>query len=236
MLLLGGTSELGLAVLAALELQPGAEVLLAGRDVAALDAAQLPAGVRRRCLTWDAGDAVSSERLVRDVLRDGDLDLVIAAAGVLGLGAADDVAVAHEVLMTNVVGLVDVLVPLTNALVEQRHGTVVVLSSLAATRARRSNYVYGASKAALDAFANGLADRVAAAGVKVLVVRPGFVHGRMTVGLPAPPLSTSPQAVGAAVNRALTRGSGVAWSPGSLRLVSPALRLVPRVLWRRLDL
>lgn len=236
MLLLGGTSELGLAVLGALELQAGAEVLLAGRDLSALQDAGLPDGVRRRCLSWDAGDTASSEQLVRDVLAGGDLDLVIAAAGVLGLGAAEDVATAHEVLMTNLVGIVDVLVPLGNALVEQRHGTVVVLSSIAATRPRKSNYVYGASKAGLDAFANGLADRVAPAGVKVLVVRPGFVHGRMTAGLPAAPLATSAQAVGAAVKDALDHGRAVAWAPGSLRLVAPTLRLVPRVLWRRLDL
>lgn len=235
-LLLGGTSELGLAVLGALELQHDAEVLLAGRDLAALESVQLPEAVRRRCLKWDAGDAASSERLVRDVVSGGDVDLVIAAAGVLGLGAAEDVAVAHEVLMTNLVGLVDVLVPLGNALVQQRHGTIVVLSSLAATRARKSNYVYGASKAGLDAFASGLADRVAPAGVKVLVVRPGFVHGRMTAGLPAAPLATTADAVGAAVGRALTQGSGVAWAPRSLGLVSPVLRLVPRALWRRLDL
>lgn len=233
-LLLGGTSELGLAVLSAVELVPGAQVVLAGRDVAALERVPLPDGARRRCVQWDAGSPPSA--LLEQVLDGEDLDLVVAAAGVLGTGAATDPAAAHEVLTTNLVGLVDVLVPLGEALRRQGHGVLVVLSSVAGLRARRSNYVYGASKAGLDAFASGLADRLHPDGVRVVVVRPGFVRGRMTEGMPAAPLATTPQAVGRAVRRALDSGRDVVWVPGTLRLVAPVLRLVPRRLWRRLDL
>lgn len=233
-LLLGGTSELGLAVLSAVELVPGAQVILAGRDLAGLERVPLPDGVRRRCVPWDAGGSPSA--LLEQVLDGEDLDLVVAAAGVLGVGAATDPAAAHEVLTTNLVGLVDVLVPVGEALRQQGHGVLVVLSSVAALRARRSNYVYGASKAGLDAFASGLADRLHPAGVRVVVVRPGFVRGRMTEGMPVAPLATTPEAVGRAVRTALERGRDVVWVPGALRLVAPALRLVPRPVWRRLDL
>ena len=121
--------------------------------------------------------------------------------------AVSDAHRAHDVLATNLVGLVDVLVPLGEAPREQRHGTLVVMSSVAGLRARKSNYLYGASKAGLDAFASGLADRLAPDGVLVLVMRPGFVHGRMTKGLPAAPLATTPEAVRRAVRRALDKGA-----------------------------
>ena len=235
-LLLGGASEIGLAVLHALDLQSGAEVLLAGRDVEALAAVTLPAGVQRICLAWDATDRASAVALVEHIMATGDLDLVIAAAGVLGLEAASDADRAQEVLAINFVGLVGVLVPLAEALRLQRHGTIVVLSSVAGLRARKSNYLYGASKAGLDAFASGLGDRLAPDGVRVLVVRPGFVRGRMTEGLTAAPFATTPEAVGRVVRRALDRGSDVVWAPPVLRLVAPVLHFIPRTIWRRLEL
>ena len=75
----------------------------------------------------------------------------------------------------------------------QASGTIVVLSSVAAVRPRKANFVYGAAKAGLDAFARGLADSLHGSGVRVLLVRPGFVIGRMTEGMPPAPLSTTPQ-------------------------------------------
>ncbi|MCU1622669.1 MAG: decaprenylphospho-beta-D-erythro-pentofuranosid-2-ulose 2-reductase [Frankiales bacterium] len=235
-LVLGGTSELGLAVVDALDLQPRAEVLLAGRDLDALAAAPLPDGVRRTCLHWDATSPGAAAAVTDAATQGGDLDLVVAAAGILGLGAHEDAGLAAEVLMTNTAGLIEALVTLAGRLRSQRHGTVVVLSSVAAVRPRRSNYVYGASKAGLDAFAQGLADDLHSTGVRVLVVRPGFVHGRMTAGLPAAPMATSPEDVGRAVRLALDRGRSTVWVPAALRWVAPVLTFVPRPIWRRLDL
>lgn len=232
-LLLGGTSEIGLAILAAVDLRPGADVLLAGRDLAALERVPLPEGTHRQSLRWDARHGPGP--LVEQALAGGDLDLVIAAAGILGSGAHDDPVLAHEVLAINLLGLVDVLVPLGEALRRQRHGTLVVLSSVAAVRPRKANFVYAASKAGLDSFARGLADRLHGEGVRVLLVRPGFVRGRMTAGLPAAPLATSPQAVGQAVRKALASGSDAAWAPPLLRVVMLLLSLLPRRLWRRLE-
>ncbi len=96
----------------------------------------------------------------------------------------------------------------------QGRGTIVVLSSVAAIRPRKANYVYGAAKAGLDAFARGLADALHGSGVRVILVRPGFVTGRMTAGMTPAPLATTPQAVGAAVAAALRRpGSRTVWVP-----------------------
>src|SRR6201999_2298980 len=95
----------------------------------------------------------------------------------------------------------------------QRHGTIVILSSIAAVRPRKANFVYGASKAGLDAFGRGLADALHGSGVRVVLVRPGFVTGRMTAGMPTAPLSTTPATVGAAVAKGLAGGATAIWVP-----------------------
>ncbi|HEX4830930.1 MAG TPA: SDR family NAD(P)-dependent oxidoreductase, partial [Trebonia sp.] len=115
------------------------------------------------------------------------------------------------------------------------------LSSIAAVRPRKFNAVYGATKAALDAFARGLADDLHGTGVRVLLVRPGFVTGRMTEGMDPAPLATTPQAVGAAVAAALdpatlqARRAGVIWVPAPLAGLATAMRMVPRPVWRKLE-
>jgi decaprenylphospho-beta-D-erythro-pentofuranosid-2-ulose 2-reductase len=111
-----------------------------------------------------------------------------------------------------------------------------VLSSVAAERARAGNAIYGAAKAGLDALAQGLGDASASSGVRVLVVRPGFVKGRMTAGLKPAPFATTPEVVAAATVRALEGRAHTVWVPGALRPMFAALRLVPRPLYRRLPL
>lgn len=205
------------------------------RAAAKLEQVVLPAGVTRRCLSWDAIEPPGP--LLAQVRSGGDLDLVIAAAGILSKGSHGDPDLARDLLAVNLVGQVDVLVPLGEALREQRHGTIVVLSSVAGLRARKSNYLYGMSKAGLDSFACGLADRLHPDGVRVLLVRPGHVHGRMTKDLPVPPLvATPPEAVARSVRRALDRRWAVAWSSRVLQVLLPVLQLVPRAIWRRLEL
>jgi decaprenylphospho-beta-D-erythro-pentofuranosid-2-ulose 2-reductase len=110
----------------------------------------------------------------------------------------------------------------------------VVLSSVAGERARRANFVYGASKAGLDAFFQGLADSLVGTGVQVLVVRPGFVHTQMTAGRPAAPFATTPERVAADIVRGIGRGSVTVWSPGVLRPVMSAVRHLPRPVFRRM--
>ena len=90
-------------------------------------------------------------------------------------------------------------------------------------------------KAGLDAFARGLADLLHGTGVRVLLVRPGFVTGRMTAGLPPAPLATTPEAVGKATAAALRRGQAMVWVPPALAGLALALKLVPRPLWRRIS-
>jgi decaprenylphospho-beta-D-erythro-pentofuranosid-2-ulose 2-reductase len=136
----------------------------------------------------------------------------------------------------NFLGTGSLLLHTLRKLREQGSGTLIVLSSVAAERARASNAVYGAAKAGLDALAQGLADSCAGTGVRVLVVRPGFVRTRMTAGLKPAPFATTPEAVADATVRALEGRAHTVWVPRALRLVFAVLRHVPRPVYRRLPL
>lgn len=242
LLLLGGTSELGLAIAHRMVADGCRTVVLAGRDEAAMAGAA--PGLRDagaevvEVMRWDAEDVGSHAGTVAaafDALGGRDLDAVVLAAAVLGEQEEldRDPAAGAALVATNFGGAVSTLLEVAARLRAQGHGTIVVLSSVAGERVRKANYVYGASKAGLDAFGQGLGDALADAGVHVLVVRPGFVRTKMTEGMEPAPFPTTPDAVAAAVAEGLAKGKDTVWVPGILRFVFAAFRHLPRPLWRR---
>jgi decaprenylphospho-beta-D-erythro-pentofuranosid-2-ulose 2-reductase len=242
-LVLGGTSEIAGAIVRELAVRGPCEVALAGRDEDGLRGAaerlRLAGCARVETLALEASATVSHRAVLeRGAELLGGLDLVVLAVGVLGErgGLPDDVAGAVAVLELNTVGAGSLLLQSARALRERGRGTVVVLSSVAAVRPRAANAVYCASKAGLDALAQGLADALASTGVRVLVVRPGFVRTRLTRGLPVPPLATDPETVARATVRGLHRGASTVWAPSALGWVMALVRLLPRSLFRRLPL
>jgi len=239
-LLLGGTSELGLATVRALLAERPVSVVLAVRDpqrsAAEADALRAAGAREVDVVAFDAL-APDHDAWVDDVFdRHADLDLVLVAFGVLGDQAVSetDAAAAVAVVQTNFTGVVSVLVPVVRRLRAQGHGTVVVFSSVAGERARAANFVYGASKAGVDALAQGFGDALAGSGVSMLVVRPGFVHTKMTAGMDAAPFSTTPEAVAERVLHGLRTGAHTVWAPAVLRPVMAVLRHLPRPVFRRL--
>ena len=234
--LLGGTSEIGLAVVRALDLAPGSTVVLAGRDTERARAAArtLPTS-RVTVLPFEATNLPAHGSLLDEVFTS-DVDLLIAAFGFLGdqQRAEADPEYAAETLTVNLLAHVSILLHAAQRMRRQGHGTLVVLSSIAAVRGRRANFVYGAGKSGLDAFASGLADSLHGSGVHLLLVRPGFVVGRMTAGMRPIPPSTTPDEVGRAVATALRQGTSTLYVPPSLRLAAWGIRLIPRSLWRRI--
>ncbi len=239
LLLLGGTSEIGLAIVRRLSAGPDATVALAGRDAAALAAAgdglrAVGHAGRTEVVEVDAlepaGHRAALERATQLV---GGLDVVVVAAGVLGTPGrppTDAPEEAVDVLLVNAVGVSSLLVHSARELRAQGQGTLVLISSVAAERPRSSNPVYGASKATADTLARLLPGPVP----RVLVVRPGFVRTRMTRDLKPAPLSTTPEAVAEATAEALAAGAGVVWCPPAMRVVSRVLETVPHPLFRRL--
>ena len=185
----------------------------------------------------DALEVADHARAIGAVLDElGGADLVILAAGVLGErgGMPSDIDAAVEVLQINTVGAGSMLMHSADCLRRAGGGSIVVLSSVAAERPRQANAVYGASKAGLDSLAQALGDELREEGVRVLVVRPGFVKTRMTEGLDPAPLATTPQAVATITADALDGVGHTVWAPGLMRWVMVILRLLPRPVFRRL--
>jgi len=237
----GGGSDIAMATARALVDGRTRRLVLAGRDPEALVGAARELRSRGatlvECIAFDAEDCDAHGVTVDAVFEVlGEVDMAMLAFGVLGdqERAPDDPELAGRIVRTNMLGAVSVTIPLVRRLRAQGHGTLVALSSVAAERPRRANYVYGASKAGMDAYFQGLADSLEGSGVEVMVVRPGFVRTKMTEGLPAAPFSTTPDAVAAAVVRGLATRAGTVWVPARLRYVMSALRHLPRPLWRRL--
>jgi decaprenylphospho-beta-D-erythro-pentofuranosid-2-ulose 2-reductase len=244
-LLIGGTSEIGLAIVRRLALESSVVPYLLGRDRRGLEAA-LSELERVGCSEGAVGvvdaDDLSSHAVAIDraVTELGGCDVAVLAVGVLGAqaGLEADAAEAAEVMRVNFVGAGSLLLECLRVLRARHHGTLVVLSSVAAERPRAGNAIYGAAKAGLDSLAQGLADAEVAAGtgVRVLVVRPGFVTTRMTAGLKPAPLSTTAEAVADATVRGLAGDAHTVWAPRTLRVLFAVLRHLPRTVFRRLPL
>jgi decaprenylphospho-beta-D-erythro-pentofuranosid-2-ulose 2-reductase len=242
-LLLGGTSEIGLAIVRRLGSQGPVRPVLLGRHPEALGVA-LGELEQAGCFGGEVGaldadvPAGHEAALASAFAAVGGFDVVVLAVGVLGAQAALDASVeqALEVMRVNFVGCGSLLLRTLRLLRAQGHGTVVVLSSVAAERPRSGNAIYGAAKAGLDSLAQGLADASAGSGVRVLVVRPGFVISRMTAGLKPAPMATTPGAVAQATVAALDGHAHTIWVPSRLRYLFAVLRHLPRRLYRRLPL
>ena len=241
-LVLGGGSEIAHATMRALVPSGCRTVVLAARrpDELSPQVAELTqlGATAVHAIEFDAVDIASHSSTIDKCFADtGDIDLVVVAFGVLGHGAGIDTApeAAAQAVMTNYVGAVSSGLAVARRMREQGHGTIVVLSSVAGERARRSNFVYGSSKAGLDAFAQGLGDALAGSGVRVLVVRPGFVHSKMTTGLDPAPFATTPDAVASVITDALASNKEIVWAPPLLRWVAMVFRHLPRAVWRKVS-
>lgn len=238
-LLLGGASELGLAIVTELLARRGpAEVLLAGRPGSANRAwaEQAARDAGASVVSWldfDAADPSGHAELIEQVFSQR-VDTAIVAFGLLGDAETwRDQAATLRLAQTNFTGALSVGVLLGAALAAQGGGELVVLSSVAGERVRRANLVYGATKAGMDGFYSQLGVVLADQGVRVLVVRPGAVRGRMTSGRKVA-LSVSPQRVGRATVRALAGRQPVVRVPAIFTPIQAIFRNLPAAVVNRL--
>jgi decaprenylphospho-beta-D-erythro-pentofuranosid-2-ulose 2-reductase len=240
-LVLGGSSELARTILRRLVARRARTIILAGRDAerlkeAAAELHTLGAEVVET-LPFEATDTASHQGLVDDVFgRYRDIDLVLFAFGTLGIPERDatDAAGAAEVAAVNFGGSVSAGIAVAGHLRRQGHGTLMVMSSVSGVRVRPSNFVYGSSKAGMDAFFQGLRYHLEGSGARVVVVRPGFVATRMTAGRKPAPFATTAEDVADCVVRGLETGEDLVWAPPVLRWVMAAVKLLPRAVFRRL--
>lgn len=187
----------------------------------------------------DLGAAFDAETLIAAAQRDLEgLDVVVIAHGVLPEQSAceQDVAQLRAAFEINTLSTLALLTPLANLMQSQRSGTIAVLSSVAGDRGRQSNYVYGASKAALDAFLSGLRNRLAKHGVQVLTIKPGFVDTPMTAAFKKGPLWATPASIADGIVRAVDKKCDVVYLPWFWRGIMMVIRAIPERVFKRLSL
>lgn len=242
-LVVGATSPIARAVAGELA-RRGHALVLAARDLAEAEAIaadlRLRTGAGARAVAFDALDFASHGGFAgRLIAAEGDaLEGVVVAMGWMGdaEAARHDADQARRTIDVNLTAVVTLLTPLADHLERRRTGFVCVISSVAGDRGRQSNYVYGAAKGGLSVYLQGLRNRLFAAGVPVVTVKPGFVDTRMTFGLPGTFLVAPPQQVARGIVRAIERGADVVYLPGFWRPVMMAIRAVPERLFKRLKL
>jgi decaprenylphospho-beta-D-erythro-pentofuranosid-2-ulose 2-reductase len=240
LLLLGGTSDIALAI-AHKYARTGLRVVLAARASERRTAAATElknAGCDVTEVDLDARDHESHAATIELAFAGGDIDIAVIAFGLLGDAerAWQDPDLALELAEVNYTAPVHFGVLLGQRMRSQAHGWIVALSSVAGERVRRSNFMYGSTKAGFDGFFLGLGEALREYGVRVLVVRPGFVKSKMTTGLEEAPLAVAPDQVAEAAVDAIRAKRELIWVPGTMRVVMSGLRHVPRPLFRKLPL
>lgn len=235
-LLLGATSDIGRAIVTRMVEDGTRRIILAGRDPGASDASI--SGATTEQLYFDATDTASHPKFFEEVFSDHPgIDVVVVAFGVMHDQADVETSpeLGVEMAHVNYAGAASTLLHSAGRLRAGGGGRLVVLSSVAGVTPRRSNFMYGSSKAGIDFMARGLASSLETSDVDVLIVRPGFVHTSMTEGMKPRPFSVSADTVADAVVDALARQARVIWVPSILKWVMLVLRLLPSRVVDRLE-
>jgi decaprenylphospho-beta-D-erythro-pentofuranosid-2-ulose 2-reductase len=236
----GGSSDIARALTKRLCTARAHTVVLCGRNQQLLDESADEAKDYGASMTdtvvFDAEDVTNAERVVAEAFEKvgGHVDLVVVAVGLLGdqFAQENDATAAAKVATVNFAWPVAALAEVRRRLVDQGHGRILVMSSVAAIRIRRTAYLYGGAKAGLDRLCDGLADSLDGTGVTLQLLRPGVVRTRMTKGQAPIPFTTGPEEVADNVMKGLATNDRVIWSPPIMRYAFAMLRHIPRPLWR----
>jgi decaprenylphospho-beta-D-erythro-pentofuranosid-2-ulose 2-reductase len=242
LLIVGATSAIAQATARRFAAE-GARFFLVGRDAdklaAVADDLRVRGAAETETYVLDLNDVEKHAAMIEAATAAlGTLDAALIAHGTLGDQKANETLVVETLRdwSTNATSVIALLTLLANTFERQRHGTIAVISSAAGERGRRSNYIYGAAKAALSVFLEGLRSRMHAAGVAVVTIKPGLVDTPMTATIPKNFLFASPERVGRDIHRAMTRGTAVVYTPWFWRYVILLIRLIPEPIFRKLPI
>jgi short-subunit dehydrogenase len=242
-LVLGATSGIAEATCRIWAAQ-GANIFLVGRSAEKLNAIAGDLRVRGAAFVdYAVADLDSLEHhgdlLAHAITQLGGLDVAYLAFGILGdqPQAEQDAAHAEQILHTNFTAPVSMLTWLANFCSKQGHGVLAVLSSVAGDRGRKSNYVYGASKAGLTAFVDGLRNRLDREGIAVLTIKPGPVRTAMTAGMPKQEKMADPNKVAADIAKAIAANKGgIFYVPGIWWPIMTVIKAIPDSVFKKLNL
>jgi decaprenylphospho-beta-D-erythro-pentofuranosid-2-ulose 2-reductase len=234
-LMLGARSGIARAIVSRFVVDGARTVILAEREPFDAQEPSYPISVER--VAFDATDTDSHSKFFEELFTgERSIDVVVVAFGVLHdqVEAEDDPDLALEMARANYLGAMSSLLHSSRWLRRQGSGQLVVLSSVAGFHPRRSNFIYGSTKAGIDFLSRGLAQELASSGVGIMIVRPGFVHTSMTAHMKPPPFAVTPERVAEAVADGLANRRRVVWVPPVMRWAMMMVRALPSGLVSRL--
>lgn len=241
-LIFGATSGIAEAV-ARIYASQGACLFLVARNAEKLGAVASDLSARGasdvKTFVMDANDTTKLSQMLDTAWGDLRIDVALVAHGTLPDQARCEAEMDYAVseFRTNAESVIACLVALGNRFERQGHGVIAVIGSVAGDRGRASNYLYGAAKAAVHAFASGLRGRLFKAGVHVLTIKPGFVDTAMTRGLPLPQaLVVSADKVAADIVGAIEKKRGMIYTPWFWRFIMLIIIHIPNVMFKRMKL
>ncbi|MGC1150463.1 decaprenylphospho-beta-D-erythro-pentofuranosid-2-ulose 2-reductase, partial [Mycobacterium sp.] len=208
-----------------------------GRDAAV--AQMKNAGAKSvELIDFEATNTDSHPAVIDAAFAGGDVDVAIVAFGLLGDAEElwQNQRKAVQIAEINYTAAVSVGVLLGEKMRAQGFGQIIAMSTVAGERVRRSNFVYGSTKAGLDGFYLGLGEALKPSGVRVLVIRPGQVRTRMSAHVKEAPLTVDKEYVANLAVTASAKGKELVWAPGAFRYVMMVLRHIPRPIFRKLPL
>ncbi|MBF4476244.1 decaprenylphospho-beta-D-erythro-pentofuranosid-2-ulose 2-reductase [Rhodococcus rhodochrous] len=243
LLLLGGTSEIGLAIVEEYLRKAPARVVLAAlpgdpRREDAVAQAKAAGATQVDLIDFDALDTASHPAVIDQAWKDGDVDIAIVAFG-LDADAEElwqNQSKAVRVAEVNYTAAVSVGVLVGERMKAQGFGRIIAMSSVAGERVKRANFVYGSTKAGLDGFYLGLGEALRPFGPRVTVVRPGQVRTQFSAHVDEAPLTVNKEDVAKLAVAASDRGKEIVWAPGTFRFVMIVLRHLPRAIFRKLPI
>jgi len=237
--LIGATSDIGQSILKAMPHDNLDTCFVVARDPKrAANSLQefLPSRTKLVKVNFQAEKTQSHRAIVDQLFAEGDLDIAIIAAGVLGNNPdLDEAANALDAMSVNYVASAHLMLLVAERMKSQGHGQIEIISSFAQTRPRVDNFIYGSSKAGLDFMARGLNESLNGTGVSICILRPGFVRTRMTKFLPEAPFTVNSDVVGKLAVKLLKSGETIGYAPPILKWVALIFKLLPTSIFRKIS-
>lgn len=235
-LVLGGKSDIACAILPYLSVTQDAQIILCGRNMSTFNVPDPINKFHLDVVEIDFTNIDAVKKIIDAIFSVGDVDLVIIAYATLGNENAQlSPELYAEVLYTNFYSQALVLNQINAKMVSQGHGQILQISSVAGIRPRKVNFVYGASKFGVDFIAQGLQKMNVDKNVFISILRPGFVHTKMTRNISPTPFALLKDTVGKLAAKGLIKKKRIIYAPKELLSVMFVLKLLPERIFRIID-
>lgn len=233
--LFGGNSDIGLAILKNLPMAKDSTLILVGRNLNYIEVVSKFPEVNVEIIEFDFKNIDKIDILFSTISKQRDIDVAILAYGYLGeVGIDISLCEINQQILVNYYGPAMLFSKLFERFRNQKHGKILVITSVAGIRPRTSNFVYGSAKSGLDFLVRGSQNESRKNNFTVSILRPGFVVSKMTQGLKPPAFSVKPDRVAKDAVKGLLRQKKIIYSPAILNYIFMLLRFSPDFIFNKL--